>query len=190
MESLDLALSRIREAIRQKSQPGKPLFIAIDGPAASGKTTLGTALAREYPAALVHMDDFFLPPALRTPERLDTPGGNVHWERVRAQVLEPLARGETAEYGVFDCGVMAVTRTARVEPAPVILVEGSYSLHPRLRAFYGLKVFLTLDPEEQLERIRRRSGEELLEKFRTRWIPLEERYFAACGVADCADVVV
>ena len=96
MESLDLALPRIREALRQKMQPGKPLFIAIDGPAASGKTTLGTALAREYPAVLVHMDDFFLPPALRTPERLDTPGGNVHWERVRAQVLEPLARGETA----------------------------------------------------------------------------------------------
>ena len=190
MESLDLALPRIREAIRQQSQPGKPLFLAIDGPAASGKTTLGTALAREYPAALVHMDDFFLPPALRTPERLDTPGGNVHWERFRAQVLEPLARGETAEYGVFDCGVMAVTRTARVEPAPVILVEGSYSLHPRLRAFYGLKVVLTLDPEEQIARIRRRSGEELLEKFRTRWIPLEERYFAACGVKACADVVV
>lgn len=190
MESLDLALPRIREAIRQKMQPGKPLFIAIDGPAASGKTTLGTALAREYPAVLVHMDDFFLPPALRTPERLGTPGGNVHWERVRAQVLEPLARGETAEYGVFDCGVMAVTRTARVEPAPVILVEGSYSLHPRLRAFYGLKVFLTLDPAEQLERIRRRSGEAALETFRTRWIPLEERYFSACGVADCADLVL
>ena len=190
METLDRSLSLVREAIRQKMQPGKPLFLAIDGPAASGKTTLGTALAREYPAALVHMDDFFLPPALRTPERLDTPGGNVHWERFRAQVLEPLARGETAEYGVFDCGVMAVTRTARVEPAPVILVEGSYSLHPRLRAFYGLKVFLTLDSAEQLERIRRRSGEELLEKFRTRWIPLEERYVAACGVKACADVVV
>ena len=76
------------------------------------------------------------------------------------------------------------------EPAPLILVEGSYSLHPMLRAFYGLKVFLTLDPAEQLERIRRRSGEELLETFRTRWIPLEERYFAACGVADCADLVL
>ena len=166
------------------------VLLAIEGGSASGKTTLGEALAREYPAALVHMDDFFLPPALRTPERLDTPGGNVHWERFRAQVLEPLARGETAEYGVFDCGDMAVTRTARAEPAPVILVEGSYSLHPRLRAFYDLKVFLTLDPAEQLERIRRRSGEELLEKFRTRWIPLEERYFSACGVADCADLVL
>ncbi len=189
MEIQDPRMTRIQAAIRQKMQPGKPLFIAIDGPAASGKTTLGEALAREYPAVLVHMDDFFLPPALRTPERLGTPGGNVHWERFRAQVLEPLAAGKPAEYGVFDCGVMDITRTVRVEPAPVIIAEGSYSLHPMLRDFYDLKIFLTLDPAEQIVRIRRRNGEAALEKFRTRWIPLEERYFAACAVRDCADVV-
>lgn len=189
METQDPRMICIQEAIRQKMQPGKPLFIAIDGPAASGKTTLGDTLAREYPAVLVHMDDFFLPPALRTPERLDTPGGNVHWERFLAQVLEPLAAGKPAEYGVFDCGVMDITRTVRAEPAPVIIAEGSYSLHPMLRDFYDLKIFLTLDSAEQIERIRRRNGEAALEKFRTRWIPLEERYFAACAVRDCADVV-
>ena len=36
------------------------------------------------------MDDFFLPPALRTPERRSEPGGNVHYERFLTEVLPNL----------------------------------------------------------------------------------------------------
>ena len=32
------------------------------------------------------MDDFFLPMELRTAERLEEPGGNVHYERFSAEV--------------------------------------------------------------------------------------------------------
>ncbi|MCL1877401.1 MAG: hypothetical protein FWF80_00945, partial [Defluviitaleaceae bacterium] len=61
--------------------------IAIDGRSASGKTTLASELAAQTGASVIHMDDFFLPQDLRTEERLNTPGGNVHHERFASEVL-------------------------------------------------------------------------------------------------------
>ena len=39
-------------------------IIAIDGRCAAGKTTLAARLAKELGGDVIHMDDFFLPPAL------------------------------------------------------------------------------------------------------------------------------
>ncbi|MBQ3256889.1 MAG: hypothetical protein IJA67_05715 [Oscillospiraceae bacterium] len=59
----------------------RPVVIGMDGMAASGKSTLAALLADRLDAAVIHMDDFFLPQGFRTPERLRTPGGNVYYER-------------------------------------------------------------------------------------------------------------
>ena len=59
-----------------------PLIIAIDGPCGSGKTTLASHLARELDAQTVHLDDFYLQPFQRTPQRLAQPGGNLDRERL------------------------------------------------------------------------------------------------------------
>ena len=58
---------------------------------------------RALPCNVFHMDDFFLPPALRTPERLSQPGGNVDRERMLAEALLPLSRGEDVTFRPFDC---------------------------------------------------------------------------------------
>ena len=70
------------------------VIVAIDGPASSGKTTLATELAAHYGAAVLHMDDYFLQPHQRTPERYAEPGGNVDRERFLREALLPLSRGE------------------------------------------------------------------------------------------------
>ena len=68
----------------------RPCVIAIDGRAGSGKSTLAQWLSKILPADIVKMDDFFLPLPLRTDERLETPGGNVHYKRFREEVLPQL----------------------------------------------------------------------------------------------------
>jgi len=83
------ALSAIDRAM--KKQPR--LRVAIDGPCASGKSTLGKTLQEIYGCPLIHMDDFFLRPEQRTPERLAQPGGNVDYERFAKEVLTPSADG-------------------------------------------------------------------------------------------------
>ena len=74
-------------AVDQLLTQGQPVLVAIDGPCASGKSTLGAALAELYCCPLLHMDDFFLLPQDRTPERLAKPGENVDHERFDREVL-------------------------------------------------------------------------------------------------------
>ena len=61
--------------------------IALDGRAASGKSTLSEDVRKVMDVDIVHMDDFFLPKELRTPERFLEPGGNVHYERFISEVI-------------------------------------------------------------------------------------------------------
>ena len=89
-ENIKQNLKRILDVIN--TSPQEVYVAAIDGRCASGKTTLAKALAKETGAGVIHMDDFFLPEELRTKERLSSPGGNVHYERFREEVLENLKR--------------------------------------------------------------------------------------------------
>lgn len=183
-------LALLEARIGELKKAHRPVLVALEGGSAAGKSTLGAALAARLGATLVHMDDFFLPPELRTKARFAQPGGNVHYERVKAEVLEPLAAGEAPEYGVFDCSKMAVGHTVREEARDVVIVEGAYALHPELRDFFHLKVLVTVDGDTQRERIRKRNGEQMLRRFLEEWIPLEQTYFEACAVRDCCDIIL
>ena len=180
-------IERAEKAIRRILKNKERVIVAVDGRCAAGKTTFALELARRLEANVIAMDDFFLPPTLRTEKRLAQPGGNVHHERFMQEVLAPLAAGTAFSYGVFDCGVMDITGKKRVEPKPVAIIEGSYSMHPALRSAYDLGIFLTVEPEEQKRRLLAREGDAGAAAFLEKWIPLEERYFAACAVAEsCA----
>ncbi len=165
----------------------KTLLVAIDGRCASGKSTLAAELAvalSDIGCAVVHMDDFFLRPAQRTPERLACPGENVDHERFREEILEPVSLGRHFWYVPYSCRTGRLVTPVAIDPPPILIAEGSYSCHPHLRDCYDLRFFLSVDKETQMARIRARNGEESAEIFRTRWIPLEEAYFAACRPAD------
>ena len=169
---------------------GMPVIMAVDGRCAAGKSTLAAKLAERWEAALFHMDDFYLQPHQRTEERLAEPGGNVDRERFLAEVLEPLRAGKPVDYRRFDCKTMSFEASRLIRPGDTAIIEGSYACHPDLRGYYDLRIFLDIDPETQLERIRRRNGPEAAERFRTIWIPLEEAYFSGCRVRECCDLVL
>lgn len=164
--------------------------IAIDGRAASGKTTRARLLGAVLEAPVIHMDDFFLPSALRTEGRFTQPGGNIHHERFAAEVLPHLAAGEGFSYRVFDCGRMDFAGTREIPAAPIRIVEGSYAHHPALGEYAQLRVFTDIDPEEQRQRIRLRNGEQMVPLFQDRWIPLEEAYFAHFDIPGKADLTL
>lgn len=169
--------------------PKERVLLAIDGRCGSGKTTLAGVLQERAGAAVVHMDDFFLQPRQRTPERFREPGGNVDRERVLEEVLIPFKEGRPVAYRPYDAHRGLMLEQIRLEPSALTVIEGSYSCHPDLWDYYDLRVFLDVEPKEQLRRIEARSGPEKLETFKSRWIPLEEAYFKAfapwerCGLA-------
>ena len=165
---------------------------AIDGRCASGKSTTADMLAELFPAAsIIRMDDFFLPPELRTPERLEEIGGNLHRERFITEVLPYLRRNKTFRHRVFDCAVFDFAKKPRrIKPKPIMIVEGSYALHPDFGQYYDLSLFSDIASEEQLRRIRERDGEDMLAMFRDRWIPMEERYFGGFDIRARCDLIL
>ena len=178
------------QLIKNAAETPGPAILAIDGRCASGKTTLGNELASAWNASLFHMDDFYLQPHQRTEERLAEPGGNVDRERFLEEVLLPLRNGQTVSYRRFDCGSFTFEPVRLIEPAGIAIVEGSYACHPELREYYDLRIFMDIDPEEQMRRILKRNGPEIAERFRTRWIPLEEAYFSGCAVREACEIIL
>ena len=77
-----------------------------------------------------------------------------------------------------------------IAPNRLTIVEGSYSCHPALWEHYDLRVFLTIDPENQMRRIEKRNGPEKAVMFAQRWIPLEELYFRAFDLQARCDIAL
>ena len=154
--------------------------------------SLADALAALYHTRPIRMDDFFLPPAMRTEERLMQPGGNVHYERFRDEVLAGLMRGGDVSYRRYDCQSGAwLERVHRA--APVAVIEGSYSHHPAFAEAYAaldaLRIFVYTAEEERIKRLREREGERFF-TFQTRWMPLEKSYIEAYDIKSGADIAL
>ncbi len=164
------------QQIRQCTARNTAITVAIDGPCASGKTTLSAFLSRELDANLFHMDDFFLRPHQRTPERYREAGGNVDRERFLEEILEPLRRGVPFSYRPYDCQMQSLGDEIEVTPKQINIVEGSYALHPSLVPYYDLRILLDISPKTQKERLQKRDPA-ALSMFLERWIPLENAYF-------------
>ena len=178
----------IIEKISQLSKSKKQILVAIDGRCASGKTTLAAQLGERLRCPIVHMDDFFLQPFQRTEQRLAAPGENIDHERLLSEVLLPITNGKDAVYRPFRCHSGTFDDAVSVSANGVILFEGSYSCHPSLANFYDLKIFLTVSPQIQLKRLNVRNPDRL-EAFKSRWIPLEEKYFSHYDVKSNCDLV-
>ncbi|MDL2324947.1 hypothetical protein LJC61_07350 [Ruminococcaceae bacterium OttesenSCG-928-A16] len=176
-------------AIDKELQGKSHVLVAIDGMAAAGKSSLAKQLAQVYGSGTVEVDDFFLQHWQRTPQRLAEAGGNIDYERL-APVVQQAAAGQGVCYQGYNCAT-GQTNVQRTLPAGrVTVVEGSYSMHPRLNAPYDVKVFLQVDATTQAGRILQRNGQAMAQRFTNEWIPMENQYFAEFKVREGCDVVI
>ena len=167
-----------------------PVTLAIEGGSASGKSTLGALLEEVYGCTLLHMDDFFLRPEQRTPERFAQPGGNVDRERFLEEVLLPLSQKETIAYRRFDCSSFTVQPPVMITPGRLTVIEGAYSMHPELSGFYDFSVFLDIDADLQKKRILKRNSSGFAQRFFNEWIPMEHKYFEAMQVKERCSLII
>ena len=102
------------------------------------------------------------------------------------QVLLPLSEGKNAVYRPWCCKSQSFGAAITATVQDLMIVEGSYCLHPVLRDRYDITVFLTTSPEEQRRRLLQRSADRYL-SFAQEWIPKEEAYFEALDLAHTCD---
>ncbi|MDQ0797566.1 uridine kinase [Streptomyces sp. B1I3] len=158
---------------------GPVRIVAVDGHAGSGKTTFAGRLASELgDAPVLHLDD------LATHEELFA------WtDRLRAQVLDPLARGEAARYAPYDWSARRFGAARVVEPAPVMLIEGVGAGRAAVRPYLAGLLWLEGDSEWSWQRGRRRDGPALSE-FWDGWTVAERRHFADDPSYPFADALI
>ncbi|MBQ8578776.1 MAG: hypothetical protein IJ449_12565 [Clostridia bacterium] len=183
-------LLKIESALSAHENDNEPVLVAIDGRAGSGKSSLAEAISVLYGCNVFHMDDFFLPFSMRTDDRLKSPGGNVHYERFRSEILDNLRTGQPFSFYPFDCGTGDLRAPVSVSPAKLNIIEGSYALHPYFGDAYDIRSAVLCSPEQQKKRLRRRDGEEMWKMFESRWIPMEETYFNTYSIYKDKNILV
>jgi uridine kinase/predicted membrane protein len=159
--------------------PENPCVIAVDGRCGAGKTTLAAMLSLCYDCEIIPLDSFF--------PQTETTGVNIDITRFKSEVLEKIRYGKTFEYQPYNCSTGKLELPVSVNPEKLIIIEGSYSLYPEFTDYYDLKIFMTVNPPEQLKRIRVRDPESA-DMFKKRWIPLEEDYFEKYNIESKADL--
>lgn len=163
------------------------IIVAIDGMSAALKTTTAKELAAIFDGAVIHCDDFFLPRELRTQERLSEPGGNIHYERMKKEVIDKFPDRLEA-YTRFDCSVMNYEGIVEVPRKRLYIVEGAYALHPYFSKYYDISIFMKVSEYEQIKRISFRNGN--TDVFLNKWIPMEQMYNKSFGIEKNSNIVV
>lgn len=176
----------------------KPILIALDGRSGTSKSTLAKEIATRLNGITVESDDFFSGGANeewapRTPQ--EKAGEAIDWERLRAEALEPLLRGEQASWHPFEFepGVGWVGTSDKTEtrkPAPAIVLDGAYSARPELSDLIDLSVLVELVDAERRSRLAEREGRENMRRWHEIWDPAEDYYFTEVRPPESFDVVV
>ncbi|MET9802759.1 hypothetical protein [Streptomyces sp. NPDC006368] len=158
---------------------GPVRLVAVDGHAGSGKSTFAGRLADALGGApVLHLDD------IATHDELFA------WtDRLRAEVLEPLTRGEAARVHPYDWNRRRFGRSRPLDPAPVVLVEGVGAGRRALRPYLAWLLWMERGAEESWARGRHRDGP-AQSAFWDGWTVAETRHFAADPSRPFADTLV
>ena len=201
-------LGRLAEAIESVTT-AHPVRVAVDGPPAAGKTVLADELALLLRAQgrdviRASIEGFLLPRAQRYRRGEHSPDGcyldSFDYGALHRVLLDPLGPGGDRRFqdAVYD----KRTDTALSEPLTtaaadaVLLFDGVFLLRPELIDRWELRIFVSAAFERTVDRARNRDGAlygssaEVERRWRTRYIPAQQLYFAAARPTDHADIIV
>ncbi|WP_328652607.1 AAA family ATPase [Micromonospora sp. NBC_00330] len=203
----DELLERLAEAVDAVTV-AHPTRVAVDGPPAAGKTTLADELAavlREQGRHVIRatIDDFLFPRARRYPRGEYSAEGCYHdthdKEALNRVLLDPLGPGGDRRFqpAVYDRDADAVlSPPVTAAPADAVLVfDGVFLLRPELIDRWDLRIFVSAALEKTVGRavIRERrvsTRVDIERRWRERYIPSQELYFATARPTQHADIVV
>jgi uridine kinase len=173
----DELIARMRE--KEPPRGMSTRIVAVDGAGGAGKSSFAERLTRELGGAqVVRTDDF-----ASWSNPLDW------WPRLLEQVLEPLARNETARYRCSRWSPEEPERWEEVAPAQWLVLEGVSASRSAFRPYLTYSIWIETPRELRLARGLARDGVEARSSWE-QWMAEEDAYIAAERPRERADVVV
>lgn len=169
----------------------RPLVVALAGGTGSGKTTVARAVVTAAGAdriALLPQDAYYkaqhdVPIEIRRRTNYDEP--TAFDTDLLIEHVDALVAGQPIERPVYDFSIDDRSdATVRIEPKPVVIVEGILVLHdPALRDRCTLKVYVDAPPDERfIRRLERdvtdrgRTAENVIEQYRGSVKPMHDLF--------------
>ncbi|OKK15116.1 hypothetical protein AMK16_28140 [Streptomyces sp. CB00455] len=174
-EALGEVIARGPGGAPEPAGPLAPARAAGSGPSAGPARPAGRPA---LPVPVLHLDD------IATHQEL------FGWqERLRTQVLEPLAAGRPAHWAPYDWVERRFGPDRVLDPAPVLLVEGVGAGRRALRPHLARLLWMETPREESWGRGRNRDGRELSD-FWDGWECAERAHFSDDPSRPFADTLV
>jgi len=158
---------------------GATRLILIDGPAGSGKTTLGGRLGAALGAQVLHADDIYQ----------GWTGLTSMWPVLGSRILEPLAHGQAASFARWDWAASARGERIDVPVAPWLVIEGVGVAQHSARPFASLILYVEAPFSERLRRGIARDGEAMRDDWR-RWQVAEAAHHQAELTRENSHVII
>ena len=177
MEARELA-ALVDQVRSLPPRAGSTTVVIVDGPSGSGKSTFATRLAEASGAGLLRLEDLY--PGW---DGLDEGA-----QRLVADVLEPLARGEGATIRRWDWLAMREVEREPLSVEPLLVIEGVGAGSIAAGEFASLLIWLEADTAERHARAMRRDGAMYVDHW-DRWAAQEQVTFAREGTRERADRV-
>lgn len=191
---------------RITAQQERPYIVGVNGVDTSGKTEFALGLKdilteHGIHVQCVHIDDFSNPRAVRnaTPNLAENYYNHCFdLEALLGQVLYP-ARYEgrlssTINHIELATDERTLVRQYEAHPGSVLLVEGVFIFRPEIAPHLDYRLFLDIPVDTMMQRAAERDvprfGAAVLDKYRDKYLPAQQRYISTVNPAGLADIVV
>lgn len=176
---------QINEALRDLFNGApKPLVIAIDGPAGSGKTTLASEIARAfagtYSVEIIHLDEIY--------DGWDSPLSDQLFLKLLG-LIDSQKSGRPTEIDIYDWKENTYSGTRAIKAAELLIIEGVGSCNKNIREKLTTSIWLEIDASIGMKRVLDRDGLEIQSEM-VKWQEMEINYFADDLTRESVDFIL
>lgn len=197
---------KLGEQIISEKKLGLPLLVGINGVDTSGKTQLSYELYRYlfkqgYSVEVIKIDDFHNDKAIRYKDP-DPVNSYINYafdlEKLENELLIPIKEHGKLEKTINCLDIEedkhTIQRSYRVDCDTIVLVEGVLLYRDPLDKYFDFRVYLEISYDEVIKRAIKRDsrilGDTVAEKYKEKYIPVQNRYISENKPMLKSDVVI